>query len=829
MNLLALFLILINVVSCDSTRFIQSNSKSETKSKLIQKEDVPEETNLSKSQKPMLGIRFQKFGPVTQIQGLQGRHGVKVQVVMLGTAADEAGLKDGDLIYEFDGKTFDDIPDDEKESHFREYIASRRIGDEMVLKIYRDHMLVSGYLGNKTFHDAELSDSGVAGALSELSVDQTAKLEVHHQGEFLVKTITLRANPYYARSDVDVDAELLKTISKPDELERVTQKLIDEHHKNAEFEDLLKRYQDDQLWNDGFRLQRMQLVQAQPQKIKVMSELISDQLKKAIEIADSDHWRSFADVVASLLDSNPSQPFKRHAAPKNSVLDEHIEYIEKILQQSMDYRYLAFRQLTADELKFLEDHITMITERSFGYSWTTKASIADFNDFQRVLQLMGKVDFEALMQSGRALNQLMNVQWVQSFKTSIETHLKSSSSQHAQPAILFSKKLKHCLLVVGNADDNVYTETVGCLIDLGGDDEYRNRAGAAFVGQPVSFLIDVAGNDSYSSYDSFSQGSALLGSAFLLDLAGDDHYLATKLTQGAAVAGHALLVDLKGHDVYQAQEYAQGFALWGVGALVDRLGDDLFRGALYVQGVGATKGLGVLFDQTGQDAYQALGLYRSSYGDTGVFSGYSQGFGIGMRTFTSGGLGVMMDGGGRDKYNAGDFSQGGGYYFGYGILRSYGLDNDVYQGSRYAQGFMAHSAVGAFIEDGGHDRYRGRVAAAMGTAWDLGASLFNDKQGNDRYDALGLGFALGSVAHNGFAVFWDQAGKDEYRLGSDNWVHVPGNSYHQGYSFGFLMDFGGDADQYDFSTQRNNTIQLTGEYGFFVDANKLISNNLLNR
>ena len=40
----------------------------------------------------------------------------------------------------------------------------------------------------------------------------------------------------------------------------------------------------------------------------------------------------------------------------------------------------------------------------------------------------------------------------------------------------------------------------------------------------------------------------------------------------------------------------------------------------------------------------------------------------------SGGVALLYDGGGKDRYEAGNFSQGGGYYFGIGMLSSIPID-----------------------------------------------------------------------------------------------------------------------------------------------------------
>jgi len=57
---------------------------------------------------------------------------------------------------------------------------------------------------------------------------------------------------------------------------------------------------------------------------------------------------------------------------------------------------------------------------------------------------------------------------------------------------------------------------------------------------------------------------------------------------------------------------------------------------------------------------------------------------------------VLLDAGGSDKYSAGLFAQGAGYWYGVGLL----LDeagNDSYEGVWYVQGSAAHFAVGILV------------------------------------------------------------------------------------------------------------------------------------
>ena len=185
---------------------------------------------------------------------------------------------------------------------------------------------------------------------------------------------------------------------------------------------------------------------------------------------------------------------------------------------------------------------------------------------------------------------------------------------------------------------------------------------------------------------------------------------------------------------------------------------------------------------------------------------------------------MLIDAGGHDRYRAGNFSQGGGYYFGLGLLRNSGDGDDHYIGSRYGQGFSAHSAAGILIDDGGNDRYSGLVGALQSAAWDLGLASLVDKAGDDVYDSGGLFFSQGAAAHNGFSLFIDMAGLDVYHFDEEGTISR--NDYHGGNSLSVRIDDGGADDLYNGDRTGNNRISVGNEYGITVDLDRPVTETL---
>jgi len=187
---------------------------------------------------------------------------------------------------------------------------------------------------------------------------------------------------------------------------------------------------------------------------------------------------------------------------------------------------------------------------------------------------------------------------------------------------------------------------------------------------------------------------------------------------------------------------------------------------------------------------------------------------------------VLYDGSGMDRYEAGNFSQGGGYYFGIGILRDGGKENDTYVGSHYNQGFAAHQAVGYFEDSGGNDLYTTRHAVAQGTSWDETVTAFIDHGGDDIYEG-GASFSQGASAHNGFSLFLEMGGRNRFVYGTPQGSAGP-NNYHGGQSFSLFVSTEGKGNVYT-SKMKPSSIQLNGEHGIFVDLPTSIETALKNK
>jgi hypothetical protein len=328
-------------------------------------------------------------------------------------------------------------------------------------------------------------------------------------------------------------------------------------------------------------------------------------------------------------------------------------------------------------------------------------------------------------------------------------------------------------IIINGEADNIYTEKEILLsLDTSGNDRYINGGGGnSSWYNPVSTVIDLAGNDSYETTDDtiFSQGSGVFGMGVLVDLNGDDTYKAKSYAQGFSSFGIGILDDRGGTDTYTSKFLSQGASLFGIAYLSDREGSDKYDMYTYGQGFGYVRGFGCLLDKTGDDIYIAndSDVAGDNPQSTEHNTSFCQGAGFGRRAdlaegnSISGGFGLLVDQEGNDQYSCGVFGQGTGYWAGTGYLYD-GKGDDTYKGVWYVQGGAAHFGIGALFDDSGNDRYDALLNMAQGAGHDLSLGFLIDKSGNDIYISPNL--ALGGGNDNGIGIFIDNGGDDQYQL-----------------------------------------------------------------
>jgi len=296
-------------------------------------------------------------------------------------------------------------------------------------------------------------------------------------------------------------------------------------------------------------------------------------------------------------------------------------------------------------------------------------------------------------------------------------------------------------------------------------------------------------------------GGAVLGYSVLIDHADDDIYRTHRPGLGSANFGAAAVLDTEGNDTYEAYADGLGFARFGLAVLEDIVGDDRYSGFTQVEGCALPGGSAALLDRAGRDEYLAIDTVIDFPSPQSAEHNVSmaQGAGYGRRAdyldghSLSGGVGILFDQDGNDTYTCGVFGQGVGYWEGIGALWD-SKGDDQYKGQWYVQGASAHFAIGFLEDEAGNDTYTAPMNMAQGAGHDFSHGLLIERSGNDIYVAPNLSLGAGNA--NGFGLFFDLAGDDRYgssgiTLGKA--AEAPKNTLRErALCFGLFVDAGGN-------------------------------------
>jgi len=380
------------------------------------------------------------------------------------------------------------------------------------------------------------------------------------------------------------------------------------------------------------------------------------------------------------------------------------------------------------------------------------------------------------------------------------------------------KHSKHGTIIIGsNADDNYIQASnkqlkgkkICLMIEPGGNDCYELNINAGHKHNSY-VLIDYSGDDVYRNSEPGGMFFSSMGIGISYDLSGNDTYLLDDFAFSAFM-GVNLHVDYAGADSYRSGLFSQGAAMQGIGMLVDMEGNDTYNATTMAQGLGSVGGVGALLDYSGADTYILGGKYTHAPLMPDDFRSMGQGMGFGMRPDFAGGLGLLYDKAGNDKYLGGVYAQGVGYWYATGVLIDE-AGNDVYNAVYYPQGSGIHLASGFLYDGGGNDTYYSRNGPGQGAGHDWGMGMLIDNSGNDAYSIHG-GNGLG--LSNSVGIFIDKSGDDRYeRNEAQNYGNAAFARSTGG--IGLFLDMGGK-DSYHDSSKADNSNWEKGTYGLGRD------------
>jgi hypothetical protein len=417
-----------------------------------------------------------------------------------------------------------------------------------------------------------------------------------------------------------------------------------------------------------------------------------------------------------------------------------------------------------------------------------------------VMSIIGKVNFEKLIEAGLLLTLL--AEKVPELMDTIE-----------DSKLPMKFETEFGTLIIGTRGDDKY-EKIPFIIDPGGDDKYIDCGGSIGLVDPLSglsFIVDLAGNDSYSGEEIVSVASGLFGSAVIFDFEGDDTYRSSHYSIGCGYLGFGILKDYGGDDVYRGGIFSLGAGNFGIGMLLDLKGNDFYYTNCYGEGFGSTKGFGLLSDMQGSDIYYSGGKYFDVPLNPNSYNSMSQGFAMGVRPDFGGGIGFLYDKSGNDFYNAGVYAQGTSYWCSAGFL----IDEDGqdrYMATEYAQGAGIHLSYGYLADLKGNDHYFSKMGPSQGEGHDLGCGILVDSSGDDWYSVSG---GMGVGLANSFGLFADISGSDVYNITEK--LGIGDANYARGFSgLGIFLDLRG-RDSYTYGRGYNDGYWFNKDYGIGID------------
>jgi hypothetical protein len=494
-------------------------------------------------------------------------------------------------------------------------------------------------------------------------------------------------------------------------------------------------------------------------------------------------------------------------------LEDHVAHAITVLDRARDLFDKSTQGLKPEHRKFLFDWAVRVAGHLGPQAPVNDKTRPMLKGDRTFISLVAQqVDWVQFVGAAQALLTLQEPAFLDSLRAALQ---KTPPLQEEVPGVtgqlLFKRETKHGLVLIGGGQKNTYDlkKPVALLIDLAGDDVYRGKVASPFdADHPLAVVLDLAGDDLYEG-EECGVATGRMGVGLLVDVSGKDVYKLATGSGGVGLAGIGMLLDHAGDDLYEGSRRTQGSAIAGIGLLLDRAGNDRYTAHGFSLGFGGPLGVGAVIDLDGDDVYQCGSKYGSGYnksdapgakpGDASYqYDSFGLAMGMGRRVFPphpdaadfnlAGGLGLVIDLRGKDRYESSNFSQACGYFFGVGLKMDLAGD-DEHIGARYGLAAGAHFGMGLLADYAGNDRHTATGPVYTGAcAWDHSVFMVLDAEGDDVYDfKRSSGPCRGDIGS--WSVFADLRGKDRYLTPS-------GLARTSGGGLAIFLDAGGDADDY---------------------------------
>lgn len=502
----------------------------------------------------------------------------------------------------------------------------------------------------------------------------------------------------------------------------------------------------------------------------------------------SDHELSFNDYFRNRI-RKPRQIF---------------DYIEFIFQTAAEYRNKAFKNLEESDimkLEYLLFSIHMEAEDSLKYnSFFKEKGICSFDSLEisDYTEIVEKIDFNLLLQGAAQL--------IIGYEILLEqvSYLSFTNNRITERETEWGK------FCIGTRESDIYEEEYAFILDPGGDDFYLGDIYTSFR-KPFYLVIDLTGDDFYRNENPAGLFSVMAGTGIHYDGAGNDLYRGDDYLF-SSLLGYQYSRDEGGDDIYRGGIHSLAAATMGISKLVNRSGNDQYHVTEFGEGYAGTLGWGALLDYSGNDHYYAGGKYLHAPLAPFDYRSMAQGFGFGIRPDWGGGIGLLYDGEGNDRYQGGVYAQAVAYWYALGIIMDK-AGNDFYDAVYYPQGSGIHLAAGFLYDEKGEDHYYSKHGPGQGAAHDYGVGFLVDRAGDDSYSVEG---GNGLALTNSVAIFLDVCGNDRYERNNPNNYGYANLARDSG-GIGIFLDTGGN-DSYPVDSCQNDVRWINGTYGLGLDT-----------
>lgn len=530
------------------------------------------------------------------------------------------------------------------------------------------------------------------------------------------------------------------------------------------------------------------------------NETMSSKIEKIFEIENNVQKKNINNFGSKL-----KIKFPKYFPEELGIYVNEIYHLTELYAEQLKKLESKF---TTEEFDFIKEKISnSFSNTGMSCSFNIRESLKNSDDEDknnlRLRMLLSSIDIFQLQITGYNI-----IKYCEKIKKINFSKIKKSK---LEKEILFSKNTEFGEIRIAGEKDNLHQNS-NCfiLIDLGGDDYYKNQIASANLNRPVSLYFDFDGNDNYISDTNFDISSSFFGISYIYDAAGQDRYVGKNNSVAAAYFGISIIDDKNGCDFYQCGIYGLGAALFGIGLIQDLSGNDIYEAGAYCEGFGSVYGYGMIIDFAGSDYYLSGNLIIDSIRYYANCITMSQGCGCGIRPYIPGGLGLIIDKEGNDLYRADIFGQGTAYWDAMGALIDYSGD-DKYISHRYSQGMGVHLAIATLMDFAGDDDYIA-YNVSQGCGHDISLGLLYDKQGNDFYKMISLGQGAGIT--NAVGMLVDEEGNDCY-FGLER--EQGAAEYLPQREFGSIGIFYDKSGKDTYLKYKDNDIEYRGKYGLFYD------------